>query len=183
MTNANNCSAGKPAIGGSIYRAPLGTTLPTDAKAVLDAGFVSLGYISEDGLKNSNSPSAENKKAWGGDTILVVQTEKPDEFSFKMVEALNVDVLKSVYGTSRVTGDIDSGITVVASSDMAEKSSYVVDMIMANNVVKRIVIPQATMKSLEEITYSDSDAIGYGVTLSATPDETGATHYEYIVKK
>ena len=33
--NANNVTAGKPKIGGAVYRAPKGTTLPTDATSAL----------------------------------------------------------------------------------------------------------------------------------------------------
>ena len=69
---SSNVTTGKPKVGGSIYRAPVGTTLPTDATTALDVDFVCLGYISEDGLRNNNSPTSEAIKAWGGDTVLNV---------------------------------------------------------------------------------------------------------------
>ena len=175
-----NVSAGKPLIGGAFYIAPVGTALPTSTTASLNEAFVALGYVSEDGLTNSNSPESENIRAWGGDTVLTIQSEKTDTFSCTFIEALNVNVLKMIYGSSNVSGSLSTGITVTANSADLNEWSMVCDMTLRGNVAKRIVIPRGKVTKLGDITYTDDEAIGYEATITAMPDTSGATHYEYI---
>lgn len=182
MSEVNNVTAAKPKIGGSVHVATIGTALPTDATSKLNEAFKDLGYISEDGVKNNNSPSTEQIKAWGGDVVLNTQTEKKDTVQFKLIEGLNVEVLKAVYGDGNVEGDLDTGITIKANSGEIEDKSYVIDMVLKGGVLKRIVIPQASLTELGEITYKSSEPVGYEVTLAALPDSEGETHYEYLKK-
>lgn len=179
---ASNVSAGKPKTTGAIWAAPKGTTLPTDTATALDAAFKCLGYCSDDGLTNTTDLETEEIKAWGGDTVLTIQTSKDDKFGFTLIEILNEDVLKFVFGSQNVTGSISTGLTVTVNNDEVEETALVIDMILRDNTAKRIVIPDCKISEFGDITYSDSEAVGYELTTTCMPDESGNTHYEYLLK-
>lgn len=182
MPTASNVSAGKPttAVAGATFAAAAGTAVPADATTTLAVAYKELGYISEDGIANENTPESEEVKAWGGDVVLSPLTGKVDRFTFNMIECLNLEVLKWVYGDSNVTGTIATGLTVKAKATDPPERVLVFDMIMTGGILKRIAIPRAKIVEMEEITYNDTDPVGYGVTVAALPDSTGVTHYEYI---
>ena len=183
MSDTKNVSVGKPKVGGAVFRAPVGTELPTDPETALNEAFKALGYCSEDGLTNANSPESDNVKAWGGDTVLTLQSSKEDTFQYTLIECLNIEVLKAVYGGNNVTGTLETGIVVKANNNEMEESAWVFDMILKGNVMKSFVVPSEKVTDVVDITYADEDAIGYETTITATPDTSGNTHYEYIKKK
>lgn len=180
--NTEYVTYGKPKVGGAVHRAPLNTKLPTTTSEGLDENFQSLGYISEDGMTNANSPESEDVKAWGGDIVMSPQTGKADTFKFKLIESLNIEVLKTIYGDNNVSGSLESGISITAKTDEMEESAWVIDTILKGGYAKRIVIAKAKITEIGEIVYKDNEAIGYEVTLTTYPDSTGKTHNEYISK-
>lgn len=182
MNKKENVSAGAPKIGGYAYRAPLGTTLPTDAITDLDAAFVSLGFISEDGVSNENSPSTQSVKDWSGTTVMDVQEGRSDNWKFVLLETLNTEVLKTVYGDANVTGTLNSGLMVKANAKDLEYYCYAFEMVMRGGIKRRVVLPEAKVTALGEVKYDRKDPIGYEITLSCVQDEDGNTHYDYMSK-
>ena len=176
-------TAVKPKVAGAVFVAPLKTALPEDAKSELDAAFKNLGFISEDGIKNENTASSEDIKAWGGAIVNSVQKEKTDKFKMTFIEALNIDVLKFIYGKSNVEGSLETGLKIKVGLEEAEEQVMVIDTVLKGGYLKRVVIPMCILTELVEMPYSDSDTLGYESTLSAFPDTEGFTHYEYISKK
>ena len=181
MSTATKVSAGGPKIGGAVFRAPVGTTLPTDATTALNSAFKELGYISEEGLTNSNSITSNKVKDWSGATVMSSQDEKSDQFKFKPIESLNAEVLKAVYDDANVSVDGTTGdITVHASTEEAKEYSWAFEIAMRGGALKRVVLPTAKLSGLGDIVYKRNDAVGYPITLDAFPDTNGKTHHEYI---
>lgn len=179
---ASYVSAGKPSTSGAIWTASTSATLPTDTSTALDTDvFTCLGYCSEDGVTNEMSIDSEEIKAWGGDTVLTIQTSKDDKFSFTLLQSDDVDVLAFVHGAGNVSGTLASGITVEVNSGDVDEQALVIDMILRDNTAKRIVIPDCKISEIGEIKYSDSEATGYEITVTCMPDSDGNTHYEYLL--
>lgn len=182
-----NVSFGKPKVSGAIYRGLLGEglTLPTDATTDLDSDFKCLGYVSEDGLTNSTENSDDGIKAWGGDTVLITDDARKDNFKFKLIEILNEDVLKAVYVDDNVTvaaatTTTPKSITIQANNKEQPECCWVVEMLLRDGNPKRIVIPKGKITEIGDIVYKDDEAVGYDLTISADADSNGNTHYEYM---
>ena len=119
MNDSQKVSTGKPKVGGAIFRAPLGTALPKDAKSELNVAFKGLGYISDEGVTNTNSPETNDTKAWGGDIVLSSQTAKKD--------ALNKDYLTWFVGGSSILATLLLGLisakNIRKSDELIKKSA------------------------------------------------------------
>lgn len=177
--DATKVSFGKPKSTGAVFVAPIGSTLPTNATTALDAAFKNLGYVSEDGLVNSIETDTENINAWGGDLVLVGQTNYMETFMVNLLET-NPDALKAFYGTDNVTV-VGDAITINANSAQLPQCIVVFEIIMTGGRVKRIVVPLAQFVDRSaEITYVDGEAITYPILWQAYPDTSGNSHKEYI---
>lgn len=177
--NSSLVTAGKPLVTGALNAAPLGTALPTDAAAKLNAAFKNLGYVSEDGLTNAVETDSEDVKAWGGDTVLKLSTSRTETFAWTFIQSLDPDVLAEVFGPDNVTNDA-SGIKVLHNAKALPRRAWVIETLLTGDRVKRIVVPVGQITEVGEIAYKDGEPVGFEVTLTAFPDDKGNTAYEYI---
>lgn len=180
--NANNVATGKAKISGAIYRAVLssGLTIPTDPTTPLTSDFVCLGFVSEDGLTNGRSSESQDFKDWNGNIIYSSLTSQEDNFSFTLVEVLNEDVLKTIYGDDNVDVDLSTNTTTVkVSAADLPACAWVIETVL-NGRAKRIVIPNGKVSEVADVVYKADELMGFQTTVKAAPDASGYTHYEYI---
>ena len=188
--NAQNVSVGKPhgengLYAGGMWWAKRGeVTVPTDATSALDAKFKNGGYLSDDGVTNTIDTDSTDINAFGGDRVLTVTTSRAESFQFGMIETTE-DTLMLAYGPDNVTvagsGDTKT-ISVKHNGKAFPEIVQVFEFAMTGDRVKRIVVPVGKMSELDDVEYTDEDAICYTPTINALPDEEGNTAYEYIAK-
>lgn len=181
--SAANVVAGVPLATGGVLIGALTAAEPSTAVSAL-TGFTAAGYIGEDGVTEANERSTDRIRAWGGDTVKVVQTEHNVTYSFTFLETLNAEVLKAVYGAANVTttaATVSTGTLheVALTAATLEHKSYVFEL--KDGAAKiRIYVPDGQITEVGEITYSDSEVIGYQVTVECFADELGVKAYKFL---
>lgn len=179
-----NVVSGKPLASGGVFRGPLATKVPSDATTALDSNMVGLGYVSSDGLTETIDKSTSKITAWGGDTVMVVQTEHSVTYKLTLIETGNPNVLKAVYGETNVTttpATTSKGTLhkVLVNSKTTEAAAWDFEMADAGKTI-RIFVPNGQVTSIGDVTYSDEDLVGYEVEIEALPDTAGNKAYKFI---
>lgn len=185
MTGNNDAEiiAPAPPIGGGLSRAPRGTTLPTDATTALDAAFIKLGYVDDDGVTvNIDRPSTDHF-AWGGDLIASLQQHYSVTLTFKLYQVLNPDVLKAIHSDGNVTvtaATTSSGTltTVNFNATLNVNSCWNVDAFYQSNSV-RVSLPNARVVQVGNYQLTHKNVAMYPVTLKAFPDANGQFAYQF----
>lgn len=178
--SADNVAVGKPnlEVSGGVLVAPIGTVTPTDADTALDAAFVSVGYISSDGLSVAEDRSTEQIYTWGGVKARNVQTEHSLSMTFTMIEGRNEEALKLAFGSDNVEVTAE-GLKVSRNEKVHPHNVIVIDM-KDGDRTRRIVAANAQVTEVGDVTYVDGEPIGYELTVSCDPVEGGSPIEEYL---
>jgi hypothetical protein len=193
MADAKLIYAAEPTAAGSISAAPLGTpgpSMPTPFDE-LDAGFVDLGDVGEDGFNEVTDRKIDKKRNFGGKVVKVLQTEFGKQIELVFLESLNADVLKAIHGRKNVTvqaATADHGqiVEVRKNARRLPHLSWVVDTIDSSlgdgediTAKYRSYIPDGQIIDTGDVKIVHTDTIEYKVTIEAFADEDGEFIYTW----
>lgn len=160
------------AITGEVYKAPLGSTAPTDATTALAAAFVGLGYVSEDGITESWDDSVDNIVAWqNATTVRSATTESTLTIACMLIQT-NAAVLEAFHRGSQVTEPVASEYQIDVKPITADPSAWVLDVVDGAKLI-RIYVGNGEITERGEVVYANGQPIGYPITITAYPDANG----------
>ena len=176
--NTANVSAGKGVKGGYIFSAPVGTALPTDIDSKLDNAFKVLGFISEDGITISVEEDSSDLVDMNGDVMDSTYSNRAETLAFTL-EEIKAGTFKAEHGSLNVT-DENGLITIKHNGDNHDSNSYVFELLLKDGRRWRMVVPNAKLSELGDLTISSSELCQREITLKCAVDTAGNTIYDYI---
>lgn len=84
--------------------------LPVDTSTAVDAAFKARGFVGESGVERTVQRSTEKLKAWGGNTVRILQTSHDVLLKFTLLQIFDPEVLNLVRGNNNVNVDGTSGL-------------------------------------------------------------------------
>ncbi|MGI5408733.1 phage tail protein [Streptomyces chartreusis] len=156
------------ALTGSILLAPVGTTGPTDLATAWGAGWVDLGYMSDDGVSMEYSTDVEDIGAWQSlSPVRRVLTSVDMTLGFTALE-LKASTITAYFPDStitEVTADTVWRLDIPAAPGPDERAVGLewID----GNIKNRLVIPRAEITDRGAINLGRSSAVGLEMTVSA----------------
>lgn len=182
-SNANNnlnVSAARGVVGGYIFSAPVGTTLPTDCTTALPEAFKCMGYISSDGYVESVGEDSDDLTDINGDVMDTTYSNRVESAQVTLAE-IKAGTLKRMYGDANVT-DANGLITVRHNSDSHPEFAYVLELLLKNGRKWRKVVPRGKSSELDDLTIASSELASRALTIKYLPDSSldGDTCRDYF---
>ena len=187
MPNTGDVRIGAPdqKTTGAIKHAPIGTTLPslssiTKEAVTLDPAFTGNEYVSEDGLTLTPSMSTTEIKDWSGSTVRKVLESFDGTLNWTMIST-NAGALGVAFGADHVetnAATLQHGTQIRASlgAHLPEAQSWV--FLMKDGDARIVIlVPNGQITEVSETTFASNAAVGWAVTLSCYPDESGECIY------
>lgn len=170
--NANEIVIGN---NGQVYVAPKGTALPTDPVAALNAAFIGLGYITEDGATVSVNPTVENYMAWQSRSpVRREKTQQEITVAFSLMQ-WNEQTVPAAFGGGTVSGSAGNYRYDLPKDDAALDERALVLEAVDGATHMRWVFPRGNATEAVESAYQRGAPSALPITFSALAPSEGAS--------
>jgi len=158
---------------GHIYKAPIGSTLPTTSAASWDEAFVDLGFVA-DGFEVQQDLKTTDINAWQTlEVVRIIANELNRTFTFTLQQT-NADTLALAWGGATITPGTSGAYTLAIPGADAGLASYAFGIDWFDGTTsQRIVIPNGTLTTLPTVKFNRSGAVEYQITVRAVKPSTG----------
>jgi hypothetical protein len=155
------------AANGAVYIAPDGTALPTDATTALDAAFIELGYVSDDGVAFTPEVTVEGIPAWQSlSPIRNLLTDYSITAEMTLLE-WKKETLELYFGGGTFTDNGDGTWDFLLPAP-GEQDVYAMVIEGHDGVERyRIVLDRVQLEDAGETTFNKGEAAGLPVTVKA----------------
>lgn len=160
------------AISGELSVAATGSTAPTNSTAALDAAFVGLGYVGEDGVSLTPTETVQKIRAWQNAAVVRSnRTELDWMFKCKLIETKG-KTLGLYFRNSSGPAVVSAGQwSLLPDQTSPDERAFVFDVLDGTKHIRHYV-PRGEVTERSEIKHASGEVIGYEVTILAYYDST-----------
>ena len=163
---------------GAVLDAPVGTPIPTDLNAALNAAFKDSGYISSDGISMSTDYSTKDITEANGASVRKLLekfdgTIKYTELEMSERSATRAFGKESVTATAATTTH-GNQLKIAIGARLPEVRSWVLKDGAAKMM---IIVPRGQAIPPSDTNFQSSDAISLAIEMQCQPDAQGNSIY------
>jgi len=159
---------------GAIWKAPTGTTAPTDSTTAYGAGWVNLGYMKA-GFEMSQDLKTKPIEAWQTlEFVRLINQSLTRKFKFEAIESNN-ETVKLAWGGATIT-TTTGGIYTLAIPTSYATNEFMIGLDWSDGTTsQRIIVKRAALLSLPSVNYDRQDEISYTIEVqSLAPTDNSA---------
>lgn len=156
-------------IGADVYVAPLGTAMPTDITTALNAAFIPLGLVSDDGPSLTTDNDSTDFYAHGGVFIRTVRSKYKNQ-----IKVMPMENNKTVWALTNPGSTVTTaaGITTRVYKTPVPAPQAMIWQLTDGAVTSRRLFTKVDLESVGESSFGDTEINGTELTLNVYTDSS-----------
>jgi len=158
-------------VTGELYVAPVGTAAPTTSVSSLNASFIGMGYVSEDGVTESYDDTVEEIVAWQNAVVVRSNTtESKATLQMTLIETKG-KTLELFHKASAVSVVSSGQWKIDVEGPQSDPRAFVLDVVDGSKTI-RIYVANGEVSDRGDIVYANGEPVGYDITITCYPDSS-----------